>query len=141
MTEAYWQHYSHPADMGIRGLGKTKAQAFEQSAMALTAVIADLDTIESQEKIHISCASEPDAELLFIKWLNTLLYEMATRDMVFCRFEVNIENNHLEADVWGQKLDFDKHQPCVEVKAATLGDLKVEQKSDGNWIAQCIVDV
>ncbi|MHC4621544.1 MAG: archease, partial [Planctomycetota bacterium] len=35
-----WQHYPHQADIGIRGFGATKEQAFEQAAVGLTAVIA-----------------------------------------------------------------------------------------------------
>lgn len=140
--QATWQHYPHPADMGIRGTGPTKAEAFEQAALALTAVIAEPDTIEARQKITLSCGPEPDDELLFITWLNTLLYEMAIQEMLFCRFEVKLfEDNTLTAQLWGQKLDQVRHQPSVEVKAATFGDLKVEPTPDGIWIAQCIVDV
>lgn len=37
---ARWEHFSHQADIGLRGLGATPEQAFEQAAMAMTAVIA-----------------------------------------------------------------------------------------------------
>ena len=36
---ANWEHFTHDADMGVRGYGETKSQAFEQVALALTAVI------------------------------------------------------------------------------------------------------
>ena len=140
MSNSYWEHYSHPADMGIRGFGRTKQEAFGQAGLALTAVIADLQTIEPIEQIKIVCDQQDD-ELLFVDWLNGLLYEMATRRMLFSKFEVNIENNRLHARAWGEKTDVDKHSPAVEVKAATYGDLKVEQDKNGNWVVQCIVDV
>ena len=41
-----WEHFSHQADMGIRGHGASKEEAFEQAALALTAVITDLDKVE-----------------------------------------------------------------------------------------------
>lgn len=41
MMEAHWEHFPHEADMGVRGIGSTKAQAFEQAALALTHVIVD----------------------------------------------------------------------------------------------------
>jgi len=140
MSNAYWEHYSHPADMGIRGIGPTKEQAFGQAALALTAVITDLQTVEPKEVVKISC-EEQDDELLFVCWLNALIYEMATRRMLFSKFEVSIANNQLGARAWGEKIDLKKHNPTVEVKAATYADLKVQQNKNGSWLVQCIVDV
>ncbi len=36
-----WEHFEHGADIGVRGIGPTPASAFEQAALALTAVITD----------------------------------------------------------------------------------------------------
>ena len=36
-----WEHFPHGADIGVRGIGATRSEAFEQAARALTAVIAD----------------------------------------------------------------------------------------------------
>lgn len=140
MRRSGWEHYSHPADVGIRGFGATKAEAFAQAGVALTAVVADVENVDPEEEIQISC-DEEDVELLFVTWLNTLLYEMATRKMLFSKFEVEIEGSRLSARAWGQKLDAGRHNPVVEVKAATCADLKVEQDTEGNWTVQCIVDV
>jgi SHS2 domain-containing protein len=140
MGKAYWEHYPHPADIGIRGFAQTKEEAFGQAGLALTAVITDLQTVQPKEMVEISC-EEQDDELLFVGWLNALLYEMATRRMLFGKFEISIENNHLYARAWGEKMDRKKHSPSVEVKAATYADLKVEQDKNGSWLVQCIVDV
>ena len=135
-----WEHFPHQADVGIRGLGSTREQAFEQAAVALTAVITNPEKVEPEQKVQISC-SGIDSELLLVDWLNGLLYEMATRKMLFSRFEVRIEHNSLNAAAWGQKMDVSKHCPVVEVKAATYTALSVRQDENGTWIAQCIVDV
>jgi len=127
--------------MGIRGLGCTREDAFAQAALALTAVITDLKTIEPKRSIEITCQAGDDGELLLASWLNALLFEMAARNMLFSRFEISIHNNRLRAAAWGEKLNIAKHKPVVEVKAATYADLKVRQKKDGTWLAQCIVDV
>ena len=34
-----WEHFPHDADVGVRGWGATAAEAFEQAAQALTAVV------------------------------------------------------------------------------------------------------
>jgi SHS2 domain-containing protein len=140
MSKTFWEHYSHPADMGIRGFGPTKEEAFSQAALALTAVITDLQTIQPKETVEITCRQQDD-ELLFVSFLNALIYEMATQRMLFCKFNISIKNHQLGAKAWGEKIDLKRHNPAVEVKAATYADLKVQQDKDGNWLAQCIVDV
>ena len=41
----------------------------------------------------------------------------------------------------GRWIDRDRHQPAVEIKGATLTELKVVQDNQDRWIAQCVVDV
>ncbi len=142
MTEnkGHWEHYPHPADMGIRGFGATRDEAFIQAALAMTAVVAPLKRIEPAEVVDAVC-EEDDDEMLFWFWLNAVLYEMGTRNMLFSRFEIQPFDGGLKARLWGQEVNVKRHKPAVEVKAVTYADLKVEQKRDGQWIAQCIVDV
>lgn len=114
--------------------------AFEQAAIALTAVITDPASVAPREEVKIACKAD-DPELLLAEWLNALVYEMATRRLLFSRFEVAITNGSLHATAWGEPIDVARHQPAAEVKGATYTDLKVGRESDGRWIAQCIVDV
>jgi protein archease len=140
MTVERWEHFSHEADIGVRGEAKTLAQAFEQVALALTAVITDLRAVIPRYMVRFSCEA-PDDELLLVDWLNALIYEMATRSMLFSRFKVRLEGRRLDAKVWGEALDIARHHPAVEVKGATYTALKVAQQADGSWLAQCVVDV
>ena len=140
MDAGYWEHYAHPADMGIRGIGPTKAEAFAQAARALTAVVTDVDKVQPRQAVEMVCV-EDDDELLLFDWLGTLLYEMSTRRMFFGRFEIEMIGGVLKATAWGEQVDPARHEPAVEVKAATCADLKVATDENGNWIAQCIVDV
>ena len=137
---AHWEHFPHDADVGVRGLGATLEQAFEQAALALTAVITDPAEVAPREMLQLSCIA-PDAELLLVDWLNVLIYEMATRNMLFSRFEVHVESGCLTAKVWGEALDVARHHPAVEVKGATYTELKVAQQAGGGWLAQCVGDV
>jgi tRNA nucleotidyltransferase (CCA-adding enzyme) len=140
MTEERWELYSHPSDIGVRGLGPTREDAFAQAALALTSVITDLGKVQPREVVDIECREEDD-ELLFVCWLSALLYEMDTRGMLFSRFEIEAIEGGIKAKAWGEPVDVVKHEPAVEVKAATYADLKAERQSDDTWLAQCIVDV
>ncbi len=135
-----WEHFSHVADMGVRGLGHTLAQAFEQAALALTAIVCDPQQVRPETPVPIR-VSAPEEALLLNEWLNALIYEMATRRMLFARFQVRIEGERLEATAWGEAVARDRHHPAVEPKGATLTELKVYRSQDGVWIAQCVIDV
>jgi tRNA nucleotidyltransferase (CCA-adding enzyme) len=137
---ARWQHFHHAADVGVRGIGSTLAQAFEQAALALTAVITDPEAIRHTRAVQIGCENN-DPEFLLVDWLNALVYEMATRHMLFGRFDVRIDGTRLEATAWGEAVDVTRHHPAVEAKGATLTELKVAREPSGEWLAQCVVDV
>lgn len=136
---ARWEHFPHPADIGVRGVGPTLARAFEQAALALTAVITDPDQIRPEHKITIDCQA-PDDELLLCEWLNAIIFEMATRHMLFSGFHVTLRDHQLHGELYGEAIDITRHHPAVEVKGATMTELKVHRQN-GLYIAQCVVDV
>ncbi|UCD48867.1 MAG: archease [Phycisphaerales bacterium] len=140
MNAGHWEHYSHPADMGIRGFGATREEAFAQAALAMTAIVVDLEKVQASKAVQIVCEDDDD-EMLFWYWLSAVLFEMGLRNMVFSRFEIQAFKGGLKATAWGEPVDVDKHQPAVEVKAATFADLKVTRDGAGMWMAQCVVDV
>jgi tRNA nucleotidyltransferase (CCA-adding enzyme) len=140
-TEApRWEHFHHVADIGVRGYGNSLAQAFEQAAVALTAVLTDPDRVRETAEVQLRC-SAPDPELLLAEWLNALIYEMGTRRLLFKRFAVHIVGETLEGRAWGEPVDRRRHAPAVEVKGATYTELRVAHRDDGTWIAQCVIDV
>lgn len=134
------ERFSHAADIGVRGLGRTKAQAFEEAAVALTGIVTDPAGVKSDRVVEIECEA-PNDRLLLVDWLNRLIYEMAVRHMLFGRFAVALASGRLRARAWGEAIDRIRHAPAVEPKGATLTALKVEQQADGGWLAQCVIDV
>jgi len=137
---ARWEHFEHGADVGVRGLGATKAAAFAAAALALTAVMTDPADVAPLSPVEVAVTA-PDDGLLLADWLNRVVYEMATRRMLFARFDVAIEDHRLAATLWGEPIDVARHSPAVEVKGATYTCLEVKQGADGGWAAQCVVDV
>ncbi|HKQ75152.1 MAG TPA: archease [Blastocatellia bacterium] len=140
MTKKNWEHFAHEADIGVRGVGETKEEAFEQAAVALTAVVTDPRGVAPLEEIDVECDA-PDDELLLAEWLNALIYQMSTRRMLFTRFEVRVDGNRLCGKAWGEPVDVGRHSPAVEVKGATYTQLKVARDETGAWVAQLVVDV
>jgi len=138
-SKARWEHFPHDADVGVRGFGTTAAEAFEQAAQALTAVVTQTQ-VEPKVQVEVTCEA-PDLELLFVEWLNAVIYEMAVRGMLFGRFAVRIEDTRLAGTLWGEPIDIARHAPACEPKGATYTALKVAADDKGLWSAACIVDV
>jgi poly-gamma-glutamate capsule biosynthesis protein CapA/YwtB (metallophosphatase superfamily)/SHS2 domain-containing protein len=135
-----WEHFAHGADIGVRGVGDSKEEAFRQAALALTAVITDPGRVVPEQSVTIE-REAPDDEILLLDWLNALIYEMSVNQLLFGAFDVEIHGHQLRATARGEQVDVTRHEPAVEVKGATCTGLSVAQKADGEWIAQCVVDV
>jgi SHS2 domain-containing protein len=143
MTEtlmSQWEHFSHGSDIGVRGYGESPAEAFEQAAVALSAVVADVSKIIPRESVEIRCEA-PDLELLLMSWLNAVIYEMALRQMLFSKFRVSISGRSLAGTLWGENIEPERHEIAVETKGATVTGLRVARGQDGRWTAECVIDV
>lgn len=134
-----WEHFAHGADIGIRGKGFCIEEAFEMAALSLSSVVTSLEKIDPYITVHIHC-EEKDVELLFYDWINALIFEMDTRKILFKKFHIQIVDGVLDAECVGQKIDSSIHEPAVDIKGATMTELKVEEINK-EWIAQCVVDV
>ena len=139
-TERGWHHFPHEADVGVCGLGPDPAAAFEQAAIAMMAVITDPVRVRPRTAVTVQCAA-PSLELLLVEWLNALVFEMATRRMLFGAFSVEIEDTNLRGEARGEPVDRARHAPGAEVKGATYTCLAVSRDAPGHWSAQCVLDV
>jgi tRNA nucleotidyltransferase (CCA-adding enzyme) len=137
---SYWEHFPHQADIGVRGVGPSLAAAFEQAALAMIEVVLPAADVRPARAVEIRCEA-PDEEILLVDWLNAIILEMATRNMLFGRFQVAVEGKTVQALAWGEPVSLERHDPAVEVKGATFTCLRVVNPRDGTWIAECVVDV
>jgi tRNA nucleotidyltransferase (CCA-adding enzyme) len=115
------------------------AAAFEQATLALTAAVTSA-RVGPRTAVEVVCEA-PNREILFAEWLNAVIYEMAVRQMLFGRFEVDASETRLRGTLWGEPVDRVRHEPACEPKGATYTELRVRQENDGSWSAQCVVDV
>lgn len=134
-----WEHFHHQADIGIRGWGTSLEQAFKQAATAMINVITPLVVRPEQGRI-ISCQAD-NPEDLFYDWLNTLVFHIERYRILYGMYEIQIDDNRLQAVIWGEPIDPARHQPAVGIKAATYTELKVTQDPQGLWLAQTVIDV
>ena len=138
-AEPRWEHFPHVADMGVRGYGRSAAEAFEQAALGLTAVIIDPALVKARTPVAIECEA-PDLEFLFFDWLNELLFLLDTERWLLARFDIALDEHSLRAECWGERIDEQRHELHGEVKAITYHQLKVVHQADG-WLAEVILDI
>ena len=134
-----YETFEHEADIGIRGFGNRREEAFANAAAALFSVMVDITRVAAKEFRGVNVSAD-DQEQLLVEWLNALLAVSDIERMVFSKFEVRIEGSRLAGTAWGEQLDRGKHHAKVEVKGATYHMLSVRQEN-GRYVAQCVVDV
>ena len=129
----------HTADVGIIASGSNISQAFANAAKGLFSLITELDDIVESLRRDIELTA-PDQKSLLVAWLNELIYLFDTENIVFKRFDVTkLNNTHLKASSYGEKVDSSKHRLKTGVKAATYHTLKID-KDDG-YRVQVLFDI
>jgi SHS2 domain-containing protein len=116
----------HTADVGVKAYGRTVAEAFEHAAKAMFDIITDSSPIRSVGQYDIELEA-PDREQLLVDWLSKLLFLNGANNLVFGKFEVTLEGNHLVAHVYGEQYDRTKHKMGEEIKAVTYHLLLVHE--------------
>jgi SHS2 domain-containing protein len=135
-----WEHFAHGADLGVRGRGQTLEEAFAAAALAVTAAVTDPAVVRPVDTVEFDCpGTEP--ELLLYDFLNALIFTMATRRSLYGACEVRIDAAGVHARLHGEPVDRARHTPAVEPKGATLTCLRVARAPDGEWRAECVIDI
>ncbi len=138
-TEGRWEHFSWGSAVGVRGAGPSAAAAFAQAGLAVTAVVTNPARVLPRDEAIVVCAA-PRLDDLFFDWIDSVVATMAARRMLFSRFDVRIGDRRLEAHLFGEPLDRQRHAPVVAPKAPTWDGLRVRRDERG-WCAECVVDL
>jgi SHS2 domain-containing protein len=138
--EEAFEVLEHPADVGFRAFGQTLAELFENSALALLSIRAELDGVNAREEYAVE-ADATDLEALLVNWLNEILYLLDARAIALRRVRVDaIEDTHVRSAGMGEPFDSSWHRLRVIVKAVTWHQLKIVHTNEG-WVAEVFLDV
>lgn len=133
MTEGFRFH-EHTADITIEAWGPDLPTAFEQGAKATLEVMVDTSSVSSDESIDITVEGI-DLEELLVEWIGEVITMVDIESKFYSMFEIHEitkgDNRYvLEATLWGERIDHDKHETKTEVKAMTYADLRIEEKKE-----------
>lgn len=128
--DAGYRIIDHTADIGLEATGESLDKAFENAAVGMFAILSGSSEIHPEQEMEIRVEAE-DIEGLLVEFLSELLYLYEVEGMLFSKFMVRIhEKNrklYLDAKVWGESYNPEKHNYPTEIKAVTYHMLKVEK--------------
>ncbi len=132
------------ADIAFSADGSSLEELFESAALATTNVmVKDLKKIDLKERRKIT-VSDKSVEKLLFNFLQEIVYLKDAELLIFGKYTVKIKNRDgmymLGCIARGEKLDMEKHELVVDVKAITYHLFEVKQEKD-KWKAQVILDI
>lgn len=131
MTTPRYETLEHTADAGIVAYGRDLPELFENAAEGLFASMVEIDGVVEVEERQIELEGR-NVEGLLVHWLTELLYYVDAEELLLRRFVVEeIDDTHVRATAFGEKIDRNRHEFHFGVKAITRHMLDVSKTKDG----------
>lgn len=128
------------ADVAYEVYGKTIEELFNSAAEAVTQTMVDVVTLKPVQKLKFKNQNSKLEELLH-NFLNEIIYLKDAERLLFSKYKIKITRHyHLNADLWGEKIDPAKHHLRTDIKAVTRHKLAII-KSEDYYFAQIVLDI
>lgn len=132
------------ADIAFQAWGKTLEELFITAGDAtINAMIDNLEAIELKETRTFNLEND-ELDMLLFNFLQEFVYYKDSELLLLRAQQVQSEEKnseyHLTAVTQGERLDRERHEERVDVKAITLHRFQLEKTDDG-WTAMVILDI
>ncbi|MBD3210562.1 archease [Candidatus Micrarchaeota archaeon] len=132
------------ADVAFEATGKNLEELFESAGKAVTkSMIENIESIEEETSVEFSL-NHGSVDRLLHDFLDELVYYKDAENLFFSGYMLKIRKEegkyYLEAMLKGEKINPDKHELVVNVKAVSWHKYEVKKKEDA-WKAFVILDV
>jgi len=124
-----FEFLEHTADAYIAAYGKNLAEAFENAALAMFEVMTDVKNVKPAIEDHVEVEAGDEYALLY-NWLEALLVKFDTEALLCSAFKISslektVNDLKLDAKIWGEKFDPNRHLQKVGVKAVTYHRMEI----------------
>ena len=130
------------ADIAYEAYGKDLNELFENAAMAIFELSAEIKTVEAKEKIEFELENEKLDNLLY-DFLSEILFLKDSKYMVVNKVKVEIKEgkpNKLKAVLHGDTINPNKQHLENDIKAVTMHMFELKKGKDG-YKARVVVDI
>jgi len=128
------------ADVAYEIYGKSREELFANAAEAVTQTMVDVAMLKPVQRLKFKYQNSKLEELL-LNFLNELIYLKDADHLLFSNYKIKITKHyHLNADLWGEKINPAKHHLRTDIKAVTRHKLAII-KSEDYYIAQIVLDI
>ena len=129
------------ADIAFEAESDSVNGLFESSALAVTDVMVDPETLRSDTTKRIRIASE-DLDRLLYDFLTEIIVVKDVDSLLFRDIEVKVaaDQKSLEAAMKGESIDRNRHLLRNDVKAVTMHMFGVRREG-GRWKATVVLDI
>ncbi len=140
MSEPFFREIEHTADLGIEVEADSPAELFSCAGRALFSLMVSTKNVQVREERQITIQVD-GWEDLFHDWLARLLREFLQDGFIAATVTIEeIDSTRLHACLTGEKLDYERHEFEMEIKAVTYHQLAVTCRHN-HWWARVIFDV
>ena len=132
------------ADVCFIAEGRTLEELLIGCGLATTNVmVKDLKSVELKKKIDFAIETD-SAEKLIAKFIDELIFYKDAEQLLLADFKLKLEEKDgkylLKCTARGDKLDMEKHDLVVDVKAFTWHMFEVKHDKKG-WGARVVLDI
>ncbi len=133
----------HTADILFLAEASTLGELFEQCGMAVEESQIELDKVSQDVEKEIKGENKKLDYLLF-DFLDDLLFFKDTEQLIFSKFKIKVEKVDdkfvMNCKAFGEKINPQKHEQKVDVKAITMHMFEVKKEKD-LWKAKVLIDI
>lgn len=131
----------HTADLGIEVTARTKKELFTKAVLSLMDIVVERKGTGADVKEKAMTVEGSDPADLLINFLREVLYLFNGEVLITAMCEImKCGNKKLDARLWLEPCNKEKHVMKTEIKAVTYHGLSVERNKKG-WRARIIFDV
>ncbi len=124
--ESGYDELDHTADWAVHVWAPDLTRLFEQAAVAMYA-LTGAELLDGARNSITMMLDAPDTESLLVAFLNELLYVSAEEGLGFERFELQVDETHLDGRLHAAPLAVQRK----EIKAVTYHGLEVGRNDSG----------
>ena len=112
-------------------LKRVLKRLFERAAWAMFSLLTDVGKVRPARETVVRIQG-PDREALLARWLSELNFLHTTGGRLFSRFDIaELSQKTLTAQVFGEKIDPQRHPIYTEIKAVTFHGLRIAEETEG----------